>query len=214
MIIPDFWYAHKYFTDQGYDIMLNYLRSINILHIAICDNLTNVMRKHSGMRPHDIAILFKIILYKDNDWGTLDLAESLYISQSEISESLNRSKIAKLLSPDKKEVLRISFLEFLIYGLRYVFPAMPGRITRGIVTAHSAKPISSQIIASDDVYVWACNSGNIKGQEIEPLYKNAVSAVKEDEYLYELLALTDVIRTGKIREFKLAVAELEKRIKK
>jgi len=166
------------------------------------------------MRPHDIAVLFKILLLENSNYGTIDLAANLKISQSEISESMNRSKIAKLLSPDKKEVLRISFLEFLVYGLRYVFPAFPGKISRGIATAHSAKPISELIIPSDDVYVWACDDGNIKGQEIEPLYQNAIYASRNDEKLYELLALVDVIRTGKAREFNLAVNELTKRIKK
>ena len=102
----------------------------------------------------------------------------------------------------------------MIYGLKYVFPASPGKISRGIATAHSAKPISELIVASDDVYVWACDDGNVKGQEIEPLYRNAIFAAREDEKLYEMLALVDVIRTGKAREFNLAVKELKKRIKK
>ena len=170
------------------------------------------MRKHNGMRPHDVAVLLKIITYKNVPWYITELAKSLKISQSEISESLNRSKIAKLLSPDKKEVLRSSLLEFLIYGLKYVFPAFPGKISKGIVTAHSAKPISKFIDESEDVYVWVCEDGNVKGQEIEPLYKNVVFAAMGDKKLYRLLALVDVIRTGKSKEFDLAAKELKKRI--
>lgn len=166
------------------------------------------------MRPHDIAVLLKLVLLEKSEWNTTGLSVSLGISQSEISESLNRSKIAKLLNPDKKQVLKISFLEFLIYGLKYVFPVSPGKISRGIATAHSAKPLSDLIIPSEDVYVWACYDGDIKGQEIEPLYKNVVSAARKDKELYEMLALVDVIRTGKAREFKIAVNELKKRIRK
>ncbi|MCU0373112.1 MAG: hypothetical protein MUE56_07705 [Ignavibacteria bacterium] len=171
------------------------------------------MRKHSGMRPHDIVILLKITVLEKNKWNTLDLSRDLKISQSEISESLNRSMIAGLLSPGKKEVMRLSLLEFLIHGLKYVFPARPGKIVRGIATAHSAKPVSDFIVQSDDVFVWESDEGNIRGQEIEPLYSNCVFAAMNDNLLYELLALVDVIRTGNAREFNIAKSELERKFK-
>jgi len=172
------------------------------------------MKKHNGMRPLDIAVLFKMISLGDKKWHLVDLSRTLYISQSEISESVNRSKIAKLISPDGKKVLRKSFYEFLIYGLKYVFPASPGNLVRGIPTAHSAKPVSDIIINPGEIYVWAYEDGETRGQAIEPLYINAVLAVKNDLLLYELLSLADIIRTGNIREFNIAVKELAKRILK
>ena len=60
------------------------------------------MKAHNGMRPHDIAVLLKILSMEEG-WMSKDLAASLYISASEISESLNRSMIAGLLSADKKK---------------------------------------------------------------------------------------------------------------
>jgi predicted transcriptional regulator len=51
------------------------------------------MKAHQGVRPHDIVVLLKIISL-DKNWLNKDLASSLYISNSEISESLNRSMIA------------------------------------------------------------------------------------------------------------------------
>ena len=62
------------------------------------------MKKHSGMRPHDVVILLKIISKDKEPWFNKDLANELYISQSEVSESLNRSKIAGLFEADKKKV--------------------------------------------------------------------------------------------------------------
>ena len=56
------------------------------------------------MRPHDVVILLKIVAKGNASWFNKDLANELYISQSEISESLNRSKIAGLISGDKKQV--------------------------------------------------------------------------------------------------------------
>ena len=35
------------------------------------------MKKHSGMRPHDIVILLKIVTYGDNDWYIKDAANEL-----------------------------------------------------------------------------------------------------------------------------------------
>ena len=55
------------------------------------------------MRPHDIAVLLKIVTM-DEGWLSKDVANGLQISASEVSESLNRSKIAGLLSPDKRKV--------------------------------------------------------------------------------------------------------------
>jgi hypothetical protein len=52
------------------------------------------MKKHSGMRPHDIVILLKIAAKDDRDWYMKDLAYELGISASEISESIHRSVIA------------------------------------------------------------------------------------------------------------------------
>ena len=49
------------------------------------------MKKHSGMRPQDIVILLKIATYGDNNWYMKDIANDLFISPSEVSESLNRS---------------------------------------------------------------------------------------------------------------------------
>jgi len=171
------------------------------------------MKKHNGMRPLDIVVLLKISLPCKKDWQFTDLSRELFISQSEISESLNRSSIARLISPDRRKVLKNSFLDFLIYGLKYVFPVRPGSMVRGIPTAHSAKPLSSVIKSNTDIFVWECDEGTVRGQSIQPLYPNAVKAASEDLSLYKLLALADAIRVGSTREFSAAVKELKKRIK-
>ncbi|WP_295654584.1 hypothetical protein [uncultured Mucilaginibacter sp.] len=156
------------------------------------------MKAHSGMRPHDLVVLLKILSLEDG-WLNKDLAQSLEISPSEISESLNRSMIAKLISPDKKKVFKNALFSFIAHGLSYVFPVEPGPIVRGIPTAHSA-PILKNHFVSNDVYVWPSQKGTAKGQAITPLYPNQVSAVQNDEKLYDMLALVDTIRVGRVRE--------------
>ncbi len=169
------------------------------------------MKKHSGMRPHDILILLKIALYKHQSWLMKDLARDLRISPSENSESVNRSAQAALLSQDKRSLMRMALLEFLQFGLPYAFPQKPGAVVRGIPTAHSAPPLNA-IIQSDENYVWPSSRGTMRGQAIEPLYKSVPQAIEKDSQLYEMLALVDAVRVGKARERELAVRELGKRI--
>jgi len=159
------------------------------------------------MRPHDVVVLLKIISL-DSGWLNKDLSAGLNISPSEISESLNRSAIAGLISPDKKKVFKNALLKFIEYGLGYVFPAEPGAIERGIPTAHSA-PVLKDAIISDENYVWPYANGKVRGQSIAPLYAKQVQAVLLDEKLYDMLALIDSIRVGKVREREKALALLK-----
>jgi hypothetical protein len=161
--------------------------------------------------PQDIVILLKIVALGDTAWLQNSLAESLRISQSEVSKSLMRSKYAGFLDASGKRVSRLALMEFLQYGIRYVFPQQPGALVRGVPTAHSAPPLNS-VIQSEEHYVWASGTGTLRGQSILPLYPSVVAAIKEDAVLYELLALVDAIRVGRAREKELAVHELKKRI--
>jgi len=169
------------------------------------------MRNHNGMRPLDIVVLMKLIALKDNPWQYRDLSASLFISISEISASLNRSRIAGLVDSGRKKVRRSSLMEFIQYGLQYVFPQLPGPIVNGIETAHS-HPFYKQYFSSDLPFVWPEVNGKARGQSIEPLHKGVVKAVQEDKDLYKLLASIDILRVGKVREKNKAIDELKKYI--
>ena len=89
------------------------------------------------MRSQDIVVLFKIAALGEREWFAKELAFTLDISQSEVSESLNWPQIAGLVSNDKKLLMKSNLLDFLEHGLRYVYPVQPGAIQRGMPTAHS-----------------------------------------------------------------------------
>ena len=169
------------------------------------------MRKHNGMRPQDVAILLKVATINSLNWQIAQLANSLRISISEVSESLNRSRIAGLIDYKKKMVNRQNLMEFLEHGVRYVFPQEPGTMVRGIPTAHSHSS-AKHLFTSEIDYVWPYSKGQIIGQLIEPFYPKQVEAVIDDEFYYKLLSLVDIIRVGKVREVKYAVTELRKNI--
>ncbi|MBL7722499.1 MAG: hypothetical protein JNK27_00050 [Chitinophagaceae bacterium] len=169
------------------------------------------MRKHNGMRPQDIPILLKILILGEQIWQNKDLASQLYISPSEISESLNRSAMAGLIDADyKKKVYRQSLMEFLEFGLHYVFPAIPEVMVNGIYTAHSHPRLEKEFNKESLPYVWPEPRGQVRGLSIEPLYKEQTKAVRQDEQLYYMLALLDILRVGRVRELKFAISELKK----
>jgi hypothetical protein len=170
------------------------------------------MKQPRGMRPQDLAILLKIVSLNAAPWRTTDLAAQLYISQSEISQALYSNWVAGLLDDTKRKVHRKSLMEFLIHGVKYVYPQKPGAIVRGTPTAHSAPPLSNLIQANKDVYVWPDEGGIVRGESIEPLYPSVPKAARIDQAFYELVALVDAIRVGKSREYEIAVEELKKRI--
>jgi hypothetical protein len=171
------------------------------------------MRKHNGMRPQDVVILLKMVALGDTPWRYSDMAQALHISQSEVAEALNRSWQARLVDQSKKRVFRASLMEFLTYGLKYVFPVQPGSLVRGIPTAHSAKPLSDLILSDQEAYVWPSSMGNMRGQAVPPLYPSVIKAIRKDPQLYELLALADAVRVGRAREQNLAIDALTQRIK-
>jgi hypothetical protein len=169
------------------------------------------MKKHNGMRPQDVLILLKILSLDGQDFYLKDLSQQLSISNSEVTESVNRSIIAGLMASDKKTIMRKALFEFLVHGLPYVFPQKPGALAAGIPTAHSAPPLSKEF-KTDELYVWPDSKGEVRGQSIEPFHHGQIKAAKEDKVLYELLALSDALRVGKTREKKMAEEELRKRI--
>jgi hypothetical protein len=184
---------------------LNYWRRV----VGPRKNKQEHMKQKSGqLKAQDVLVLLKLLALGSESWQQKTLAASLGISQSEISQALARLQYAGLLMG--KEIMRSAFLDFLQYGIAYVFPQRPGATVRGIATAHSAPPIR-EIIDSRECYVWPFAKGDIRGQSVEPIYPSVPEAAVHDKSLYELLALTDALRVGKSREKKIAIDELRKR---
>ena len=170
-----------------------------------------MIQSKNNLKPQDIVILLKIIALGKKSWFHHTIAQQLGISQSEVSQSLNRSRYAGLIDEARKKVNKIAFTEFLLHGVAYAFPQQPGATVRGVLTAHAAEPLNKIIKASDN-YVWPYAKGLDRGQAIEPLYNTIVEASLKDRELYELLTLVDAIRVGRVREKEIAKKELKNRI--
>lgn len=167
--------------------------------------------QNQQMKPQDVLLLLKVVSDNSPSWNQKPMAVALGLSQSEVSEAVGRCKYAGLLAPNGKTVMRMALMEFLQYGLRYVFPIKPGAVVRGVPTSHSASPLKEDI-QSSEAYVWPYGKGTVRGHSISPLYPSVPEAALKDDKLYELLALVDALRVGRARERELAVKELKKRL--
>lgn len=165
------------------------------------------------LKPQDIVVLLKVHSWHAPDWTYSLLAKSLGMSASEVHAALKRCSLSSLYDGDNRLVRKQALLEFLVHGLRYVFPGHPGPLSRGIPTAHSALPLKGLLVVDpNEAYVWPAPTGEVRGQAIEPLYRSVPLAAKNDPELYALLSLIDAIRVGRVREQRLAISELEQRI--
>lgn len=169
-------------------------------------------KANKGMRPQDIVILLKKVTRRGRLQLNREIAKDLNISASEVSEALERCRTARLIDNNKKKVNVLALEEFLIHGLKYVFPVQPQSIVRGIPTAISASPIKERIVGSSEQYVWPSPEGTMRGCAIAPLYSTVPSAAANDPDLHHLLAITDTLRIGRAREIEIAKEELKSRL--
>jgi hypothetical protein len=167
--------------------------------------------RSARLKPQDVVLLMKLLVEAEPR-RLVDIASELGISQSEVSMGLKRLQAAHLLDPGERTPYRRSAFEFLVYGLKYVFPATVGAIKRGIPTAHSAFPLANKIVTGQLAYVWPHEDGEVRGESLLPLYPSVPDAALKDKRLHELLALVDAVRIGRAREQTMAIAELKTRI--
>ncbi|RHW22371.1 hypothetical protein [Pseudomonas jilinensis] len=145
------------------------------------------------------------------------LEASLGISKSEIASALKRCQNVGLLRIDPNtrlpRVNSSALLGFIEHGLKYVFPARPAEIVRGIPTGFSAPVLQGKLLTGGDlILVWPDAYGKRKGQSVTPLFRTVPGAVKKDPRLYEYLALIDAIRIGNAREASLASEMLREKV--
>ena len=148
------------------------------------------------LKPQDVMVLLKLLSnLKGNQWpekwSQNQLAVHLCMSPSEVNAGIKRLQKSGLLrqmrlktAPLKAKQLvtthRYSYLpidkaseEFLIYGVKYVFPAQLGEYTRGIATSYAAPIFAGKILlGKDPIPVWPYEEGTERGLELGPLYSS------------------------------------------
>lgn len=187
------------------------------------------------MKSQDIVILLKLVSLEQEKqeggarpergsphgdrYSVRGLESTLGVSKTEVNASIKRSISSGLAVRDpgsgRTKANRRSLYNFIIHGLKFVYPAKPGAMTRGIPTAFAAAPLKNLLISAGEyIYVWPYARGKDMGQSVEPLFRSVPDAVQKDDRLYEYLALVDAIRLGNQREAGLAAARLSERLLK
>lgn len=130
--------------------------------------------------------------------------------------ALQRLREAGLYAPDRRRVPMAAAEEFLLHGVKYVFPARRGSETRGIPTAWSAKPLVAHLASApgDLPPVWPHPTGATRGIAFEPLHAIVPDAALRDEELWGRLALVDALRGGDARARGLAEGMLAERMRR
>lgn len=164
-------------------------------------------------KAQDILVVLKLALSSEGGESFAALAKALGMSASEVHASVGRLEEARLLEGESRAVRRKPLVEFLVHGVPYAFPAAAGEMTRGTPTAWAAPVMAGKVAGNDaEALVWPDPNGTKKGLAVEPLYRSAPIAAKNDPALYELLALVDALRLGRARERAIAAREIERRL--
>lgn len=148
------------------------------------------------------------------------LATSVSMSASEVFAATKRALACHLLVASRVRAsksthyrpISANLREFLIRGIRYVFPAESGKPTRGFRTAMDAPPLDTFIVRppGELPLVWPHPKGDTRGLGIKPLFRSVPDAARRDPRLFAWLALADALRVGDARVRILAAAEIGK----
>ncbi len=183
---------------------------------TICDlkNISYLDDVELRLKPQDVVLALKLAALGSAGWTQPELARSLHFSVGEVNHGLKRLAACHLFNAHERRVVRAGLQEFLVSGLRYVFPTQLGLFGEGMPTAFSIGPLAEKLrMGDDDRVVWATGKASgVRGRVITPLYPTAPLAAAEDSALYEYLALADTMRIGRARERALAKEELSKRL--
>lgn len=168
------------------------------------------------LKPQDLLVLLKVAAHPGQRWTYAALGEALTLSASEVHACVKRAVAAGLAVVRGRgdwAPVRPALTEFAVHGVRYVWPAQPGPVKRGVPTSFGTEPLAGKISAKgDEAPVWAHPAGKAKGPSLSPIYRSAPQAALVDPALHRLLALQDAIRAGRARERALAVDLLTKEL--
>ncbi|MDZ7630293.1 MAG: hypothetical protein U5K74_02750 [Gemmatimonadaceae bacterium] len=163
------------------------------------------------LKPQDVAVALQLALTPGLTYAALAAATG--ISQGEVHNAVRRLRGARLVRADVTQVHGPALLEFLGAGVPYAFPADAGAESRGVPTAHAAGVLGEGFSTTESL-VWPSVEGRVRGASVVPLYDGAAATATRNPALYELLALVDAVRLGRVRERTRATQVLRGRIRR
>jgi len=102
------------------------------------------------LKPQDVVVALKLAAGGLPVWTQPELARSLHLSVSEVNHGLKRLAACHLFNSRERRIVRASLQEFLVSGLRYVFPAQLGLFGEGMPTSVGASSLSAKLRLGED----------------------------------------------------------------
>jgi hypothetical protein len=165
------------------------------------------------LKGQDVVLLLQLV-GGAKPASVRELADSVGYDVGGTHRALQRLREAGLYAPDRRRVPMAAAEEFLVHGVKYVFPAQRGSETRGVATAWAASPLASQLAEVPELPpVWPHPTGKTRGVALEPLHPIVPEAALRDQALWERLALVDAMRAGDARARRLAEKLLVERLR-
>jgi IclR-like helix-turn-helix domain-containing protein len=123
------------------------------------------------LKGEDIVVLLKLS-GSPPDWTVRTLADETSIPRSVVHRALKRLATAGLFDEHRRRVNVSQAQEFLVRGLRYVFPAVLEGEGRGVPTAWAAERLTGQIASppGELPLVWPDARARGRGLVLHPLH--------------------------------------------
>jgi len=188
------------------------LTSIPAILNSRIKNVVRIITQQIALKPQDLFVLLALLARGGEAASYSELAAQTGLAASAVHSALRRAAAAGLVAYRERRplLLKPQLREFVLHGARFSFPAVHGRLTRGVPTAYAAAPLNAVIApSSDPPPVWPHKGGATRGVALAPLYPTVPDAALRDEKLYALLALFDALRSGQARERNVAQKMLE-----
>jgi hypothetical protein len=164
------------------------------------------------LQGEDVVILLKLAALEAG-WTIRSVADDVGIARSVVHRSIGRLEAAGLTLAGGRRVNAVAAVEFLVHGVRYVFPPQFGGAARGVPTAWAAEPLAKEFVADgEEPPVWPDPLGTARGVALAPLHRVAPALSRSDPVLAGSLALVDGLRVGDARMRGVAAKLLEERL--
>lgn len=165
------------------------------------------------LKGQDILVLLRLLEGAD-DWTVRSIGEPIGLDPAGVHRALKRLGEARLVDVERRRVNHSNAEEFLVHGVKYLFPARQGGMSRGVPTAWAAPPLDQQLAPVEEPPpVWPDAHGKARGLSLEPLHDRAPEAARHDPALAERLALIDALRIGDGRVRSLAARLLSESLR-
>jgi len=181
---------------------------MNDVHVAVSG-------RQPTLKPQDIAVVLALALIDGSRFTYASHALRLQLSVGEVHAAMRRAEVSRLIllpSGETPQLVRTSTKEFVLYGLKYAFPAIHGSLTRGLPTGLAGTNYAHAVTSEAVPPVWPHPDGRQRGFAVTPLYPTAPSACLRDPVLHELLAMVDALRLGSVREREIAAEFFAQRL--